>query len=78
MEQKVGDYPRYPMGDYMKLGDWAKMYGKSVSAAKYQCQQGRVDGAIKIAGLWFVPWHSKYPGSEAWLPKEAVEVRNGG
>jgi len=47
---------------YVPLSDWAEKHGKSVPAAKRQCQLGRVEKAVKIAGVWFVPEFAEYPG----------------
>lgn len=46
---------------YIPLEQWAELQGKSVAAAKRQCQLGRVSHAVKIAGVWFVPEFVDYP-----------------
>ena len=46
---------------YVTLDVWSESHGKSIPAAKRQCQLGRVRGAVQVGGLWLIPEYSPYP-----------------
>lgn len=47
--------------EYITLHEYALLHGKNDNRIKALCREGRISGATKKAGKWFVPKHSPYP-----------------
>lgn len=47
--------------EYITLHEYAEMHGKNDNRIKLLCREGRIAGATKKAGKWFVPKHAPYP-----------------
>ena len=62
---------------YVPLSTWAEKVGKSVPAAKRQCQLSRVKGAVSLCNNWFVPIFAEYPDrtqdSVLEVPYDAID-----
>lgn len=47
--------------EYVTLHEYAEMHGKNDNRIKALCREGRISGAQKKAGKWFIPKHAPYP-----------------
>ncbi len=47
--------------EYITLHEYAEMHGKNDNRIKALCREGRISGAQKKAGKWFIPKHAPYP-----------------
>lgn len=47
--------------EYITLHEYAELHGKNDNRIKLLCREGRIPGALKKAGKWFIPKHSPYP-----------------
>ena len=47
--------------DYMTLKDASEKWGVSVRQINYYCTDGRIPGAIKMAGVWLIPKDAEKP-----------------
>ncbi len=41
--------------DYMTLREASEKWGVSSRQVNYYCVEGRIPGAVKIAGVWLIP-----------------------
>ena len=41
--------------DYMTLKEASEKWGISSRQVNYYCVEGRIPGAVKIAGVWLIP-----------------------
>lgn len=57
--------------DYMTLKEASKKWGVSSRQVNYYCVEGRIPGAVKIAGVWLLP-------KEAAKPMDRRYVLSGG
>lgn len=53
--------PTFNPDRYITLEEYSDLVGKSVSRIKTLCQQGRMAGAKRKGGVWFVPKSTTYP-----------------
>lgn len=47
--------------DYMTLKEASEKWGVSSRQANYYCVDGRIPGAVKMAGVWLVPKNADKP-----------------
>lgn len=47
--------------EYVTLQEYAKMHSRNDNRIKVLCKEGRIIGAQKKAGKWFIPKHAPYP-----------------
>ena len=47
--------------DYVTAQEYAEHCGRCVARVKTLCQDGRIPGAIKKSGRWFIPRHAPFP-----------------
>ncbi len=47
--------------DYMTLKEASEKWGGSVRQINYYCTDGRIPGAIKMAGVWLIPKDAEKP-----------------
>ncbi len=47
--------------EYISVEEFAEKYNKSTEIIKVYCRQGRIVGAVKIAGVWMIPRDASYP-----------------
>lgn len=47
--------------DYVTAQEYAEHCGRSVARVKMLCQEGRIPGAIKKSGRWFIPRNAPFP-----------------
>lgn len=47
--------------DYMTLKEASEKWGVSSRQANYYCVEGRIPGAVKMAGVWLVPKDADKP-----------------
>ena len=47
--------------EYITLHEYAVLHQKNDNRIKQLCRDGRIPGAQKKAGKWFVPKHAPYP-----------------
>lgn len=48
--------------DYITAQEYAEHCGRSVARIKLLCKDGRIPGAIKQSGRWFIPRYAPLPG----------------
>ena len=47
--------------DYMTLKEASEKWGISSRQVNYYCVEGRIPGAVKIAGVWLIPKDAEKP-----------------
>ena len=47
--------------DYMTLKETSEKWGVSVRQINYYCTDGRIPGAVKMAGVWLLPKDAEKP-----------------
>ncbi len=47
--------------EYITAIEYAELHNKNVARIKKLCVEGRINGATKKAGKWFIPKNSPYP-----------------
>lgn len=47
--------------DYMTLKEASKKWGISARQINYYCTDGRIPGAVKMAGVWLIPKDADKP-----------------
>ncbi len=47
--------------DYMTLKEASEKWGVSVRQINYYCTDGRIPGAVKMAGVWLIPKEMEKP-----------------
>ena len=57
MEQIVGGVNM----DYMTLKEASEKWGVSSRQINYYCTDGRIPGAVKMAGVWLIPKTAEKP-----------------
>lgn len=55
--------------DYMTLKEASEKWGVSSRQINYYCTDGRIPGAVKMAGVWLIPKEAEKP-----LFKASVQV----
>ena len=50
--------------DYMTLKEANEKWGVSSRQVNYYCVEGRILGAVKMAGVWLIPKDAEKPGDE--------------
>ena len=55
--------------DYMTLKEASEKWGVSSRQINYYCTDGRIPGAVKMAGVWLIP-------KEAEKPKDSFHLGN--
>ena len=58
--------------DYMTLKEASEKWGVSSRQVNYYCLDGRIPGAVKMAGVWLIPQVAEKPiGCRTKKGKEA-------
>ena len=47
--------------DYMTLKEASEIWGVSSRQINYYCTDGRIPGAVKMAGVWLIPKTAEKP-----------------
>lgn len=47
--------------DYMTLKEASEKWGVSSRQVNYYCVEGRIPGAVKMAGVWLIPKETDKP-----------------
>lgn len=47
--------------EYITLHEYAELHNRNDNRIKALCREGRLEGAIKKSGKWFIPKNSPYP-----------------
>ena len=47
--------------DYMTLKEASEKWGVSSRQINYYCNDGRIPGAVKMAGVWLIPKEAEKP-----------------
>ena len=47
--------------DYMTLKEASEKWGVSSRQINYYCTDGRIPGAVKMAGVWLIPKEAEKP-----------------
>ena len=47
--------------DYMTLKETSEKWGVSTRQINYYCTDGRIPGAVKMAGVWLIPKEAEKP-----------------
>ena len=47
--------------DYMTLKEASEKWGVSSRQVNYYCVDGRIPGAVKMAGVWLIPKEAEKP-----------------
>ena len=47
--------------DYMTLKEASEKWGVSSRQVNYYCVEGRIPGAVKMAGVWLIPREAQKP-----------------
>lgn len=52
--------------DYMTLKEASEKWGVSSRQANYYCVDGRIPGAVKMAGVWLIPKEAAKPADRRY------------
>lgn len=52
--------------DYMTLREASEKWGISSRQVNYYCVDGRIPGAVKIAGVWLLPKEAEKPADRRY------------
>lgn len=52
--------------DYMTLKETSEKWGVSSRQVNYYCVDGRISGAVKMAGVWLVPKDAEKPSDRRY------------
>ncbi len=50
----------------LSVAEYGKLHNKSIEQVKLFCRMGRIPGAIKKSGIWFIPADAPYPQDERY------------
>ena len=62
--------------DYMTLREASEKWGVSSRQVNYYCVEGRIPGAVKIAGVWLIPKGATKPIDSALVNKNWTQILN--
>lgn len=52
--------------DYMTLKEASEKWGVSSRQVNYHCVEGRIPGAVKMAGVWLIPKEEAKPADRRY------------
>lgn len=52
--------------DYMTLKEASEKWGVSSRQVNYYCVDGRIAGAVKMAGVWLIPKEAEKPADRRY------------
>lgn len=55
--------------DYMTLKEASEKWGISPRMINYYCTEGRIPGAVKMAGVWLIPKEAERPVDRRYKKK---------
>lgn len=59
--------------DYMTLKEASEKWGVSSRQLNYYCTDGRIPGAVKIAGVWLLPKEAAKPMDRRYKGTKGTE-----
>ena len=62
--------------DYMTLKEASEKWGVSSRQVNYYCVEGRIPGAVKMAGVWLIPKETDKPADRRYKKQVKNENEN--
>ena len=62
--------------DYMTLKEASEKWGVSSRQVYYYCVEGRIPGAVKMAGVWLIPKETDKPADRRYKKQVKNENEN--
>lgn len=62
--------------DYMTLKEASEKWGVSSRQVNYYCVEGRISGAVKMAGVWLLPKEIAKPADRRYKKQVKNENEN--
>ena len=59
--------------DYMTLKEASEKWGVSSRQINYYCTDGRIPGAVKMAGVWLIPKEAAKPADRRYRGPKGTE-----
>ena len=59
--------------DYMTLKKASEKWGVSSRQVNYYCAEGRIPGAVKMAGVWLIPKEAAKPADRRYKVPKGTE-----
>ena len=59
--------------DYMTLKEASEKWGVSSRQVNYYCVDGRIPGAVKMAGVWLIPKEAAKPTDRRYKDPKGTE-----
>lgn len=59
--------------DYMTLKEASEKWGVSSRQINYYCTDGRIPGAVKMAGVWLIPKEAEKPKDRRYRSPKGTE-----
>ena len=71
MEQIIGGTNM----DYTTLKETSEKWGISSRQINYYCTDGRIPGAVKMAGVWLIPKNADKPADRRYKQSKGIDKK---
>lgn len=61
--------------DYMTLKEASEKWGVSSRQINYYCTDGRIFGAVKMAGVWLIPKDADKPADRRYKQSKEIDKK---
>lgn len=61
--------------DYMTLREASEKWGVSSRQINYYCTDGRIPGAVKMAGVWLIPKDADKPVDRRYKQSKEIDKK---
>ena len=61
--------------DYMTLKEASERWGISSRQINYYCTDGRIPGAVKMAGVWLIPKNADNPADRRYKQSKGIDKK---
>lgn len=61
--------------DYMTLKEASERWGISSRQINYYCTDGRILGAVKMAGVWLIPKNADKPADRRYKQSKGIDKK---
>lgn len=61
--------------DYMTIKEASERWGISSRQINYYCTDGRILGAVKMAGVWLIPKNADKPADRRYKQSKVIDKK---
>ena len=61
--------------DYLTLKEASEKWGISSRQINYYCTDGRISGAVKMAGVWLIPKDADKPADRRYKKSKEIDKK---